>query len=327
VTDPVPFVRVVRSGLEESVHLGDVAVCDADGRVVAFAGDPHRVLFSRSCMKPLQASVSLTSMDEYGDLSDRQVAVMCASHNGEPVHVETVHSLLDLAGLGVEDLQCPPDFPLDQESAMAAGERRRDLHNCSGKHSGKLLACVRAGWDPGTYLDPAHPLQQAILAGVAMGTGLEASAIGVDGCGAPVHGVTLAGMATLFARLTDPERLGVLAAAANRCVSAMLAEPYLVAGRNRVGTALMERTGEVIEKGGAEGLSCSASLPTGLGIAVKTLDGSHRAIPPAVLSVLRQLDLVDDATVEALAPYARPPVLGGGLPVGELEPVVRVQRA
>lgn len=327
MTAPVPLVRVVRSGLQESVHIGDVAVCDADGRVVAFAGDPHRALFSRSCMKPLQAAVSLTSMNSFYDLSDRQVAVMCASHNGEPVHVETVHSLLEWAGLGVDDLQCPPDFPLDQESAVAAGERRRDQHNCSGKHAGKLLACVRAGWETSSYLYPMHPLQQAILRGVTAGTGLEPAAVGVDGCGAPVHAVTLAGMATLFARLTAPERLGELELAARRAVTAMLAQPYLVAGRNRVGTVLMEETGEVIEKGGAEGLSCSASLPAGLGIAVKTADGSHRAIPPAVLSVLRQLGLVGDATLQALSPFARPPVLGGGRPVGEIEAVVELQRA
>ena len=326
MTDSVPLARIVRSGFPESVHVGDVAVCDADGGVVAFAGDPHRALFSRSCMKPLQASVSLTSMGGFDDLTDRQVAVMCASHNGEPIHVETVHSLLGLAGLGVDDLGCPPDFPLDQESAVTAGERRRDLHNCSGKHSGKLLGCVRAGWDTSSYLDPGHPLQQAILSAVAAGTGLASGPVGVDGCGAPVHSVTLAGMATLFARLTTPERLGDLEPAARRAVASMLAEPYLVAGRNRVGTALMERTGDVIEKGGAEGLSCSASIPAGLGIAVKTADGSHRALPPAVLAVLRQLDLVDAATIEAMAAFARPPVLGGGRPVGEIEPLVELSR-
>jgi L-asparaginase II len=326
VTAFVPLARVVRSGIQESVHGGDVAVCDADGRVVAYAGDPHRALFSRSCMKPLQAAVSLTSMNWSGDLSDRQVAVMCASHNGEPIHVETVHSLLDVAGLGVDDLQCPPDFPLDQEWAISSGERRRDQHNCSGKHSGMLLACVRAGWDTSSYLDPTHPLQQRILGAVAVGTGLEPATIGVDGCGAPVHAVTLAGMATMFARLTAPERLGDLALAARRAVESMLAQPYLVAGRNRVGTALMELTGTVIEKGGAEGLSCSASLPAGLGIAVKTADGSHRAIPPTVLSILRQLDLVDGVMLQELAAFAHPTVLGGGRPVGEIESVVQLQR-
>jgi L-asparaginase II len=326
MTASVPLARVVRSGFPESVHVGDVAVCDPDGRVVAFAGDPHRPLFSRSCMKPLQASVSLTAMGA-DDLSERQVAVMCASHNGEPIHVETVRSLLERGGLEVDELRCPPDYPLDQDSAIAAGERRRETHNCSGKHAGKLLACVRAGWERPTYLEPGHPLQERILAAVRVGTGVEDPSIGVDGCGAPVHAVTLAAMATLYARLARPERLGDLEPAARRAIVAMLAEPYLVAGRNRLGTALMERTGDTVEKGGAEGLSCSASLPAGLGIAVKAVDGAYRAIPPAVVAVLRRMDLIDDATVGALAAFARPPVLGGGRPVGEVEPLVELQRA
>jgi L-asparaginase II len=310
------------------VHAGDVAVCDADGRVVAFAGDPHRALYSRSCMKPIQAAVSLAAMGAgAGDLSDRQVAVMCASHNGEPIHVATALSLLELGGLGADDLRCPPDFPLDQESAVAAGERRRITHNCSGKHSGKLLACARAGWDTPTYLDPEHPLQQRVLAGVRVGTGIDDPPIGVDGCGAPVHFVTLAAMATLYARLARPERLGDLGLPAGRAVAAMLSEPYLVAGRNRLGTALMEATGDTIEKGGAEGLSCAASLPAGLGVAIKAADGFHRALPPAMLAVLRQLDLVGDSAMESLQRFARPPVLGGGNPVGEVESVVELTRA
>jgi L-asparaginase II len=320
-----PLARVVRSGLQESVHTGDVAVCDADGTVVAFAGDPNRPLFSRSCTKPLQASVSLSAMGNE-ELPERQLAVMCASHNGEPVHVETVRALLDRAGLDEDDLQNPPDYPLDRDWAATAEERRRITQNCSGKHAGKLLACVRHGWETSSYLDPWHPLQQRILAAVRAGTGIADPTIGVDGCGAPVHGVTLAGMATLYARLARPERLGDLAPSVRRATMAMHSQPYLVAGRNRLGTALMERSPDLIEKGGAEGLSCAASLGAGLGIAVKTSDGSARAIPPVVLSVLRQLDLVDDATLGVLSEYARPHVLGGGRPVGAIEPVVEVSR-
>jgi L-asparaginase II len=307
------------------VHLGDVAVCDADGRVVAFAGDPHRALFSRSCTKPLQASVSLSTMG-MADFPDRELAVMCASHNGEPVHVETVRAILDRAGLGEDDLRNPPDYPLDRDWAASAGSRRRITQNCSGKHAGMLLACVRSGWDTASYLDPAHPLQERIRGAVSIGTGIERPTIGVDGCGAPVHGVTLAGMATLYARLARPERLGDLEPSVRRATTAMRTQPYLVGGRNRLGTALMERSDDLIEKGGAEGLSCAASLGGGLGIAVKTADGAHRAIPPVMLAVLRALDLVDDGTLDALGEFTRPSVLGGGQPVGAIEPVVDVQR-
>jgi L-asparaginase II len=251
---------------------------------------------------------------------------MCASHNGEPVHVETVRAILDRAGLGEDDLRNPPDYPLDRDWAASAGSRRRITQNCSGKHAGMLLACVRSGWDTASYLDPAHPLQERIRGAVSIGTGIERPTIGVDGCGAPVHGVTLAGMATLYARLARPERLGDLEPSVRRATTAMRTQPYLVGGRNRLGTALMERSDDLIEKGGAEGLSCAASLGGGLGIAVKTADGAHRAIPPVMLAVLRALDLVDDGTLDALGEFTRPSVLGGGQPVGAIEPVVDVQR-
>ena len=277
-------------------------------------------------MKPLQASVSLQAMPDE-ELSDRQVAVMCASHNGEPVHVETMASLLERGGLGFGNLRCPPDFPLDPDEAARAGTRRPELHNCSGKHAGKLLACVRSGWPVDTYLDPDHPLQRRILAGVRAGTGLEDVPVGVDGCGSPVHAVTVAAMATLYARLARPERLEGLEGPARRAVGAMRAEPYLVAGRGRLDTAVMEASGAIVVKVGAEGLVCAAALEPGLGVAVKVADGTARAAGPALLEVLGQLGLLDASRFEGLAPHARPPVLGGGRPVGELEPVVRIATA
>jgi L-asparaginase II len=242
------------------------------------------------------------------------------------VHVETVGALLERAGLGEDHLGCPPDYPLDRDWAASAGERHRITHNCSGKHAGKLLACVRAGWDTASYLQPAHPLQRRILDAVALGTGVAEPSVGVDGCGAPVHWVTLAGMATLYARLVRPERLGGLEPFARRATTAMSTQPYLVAGRNRLATALMERSNDLIEKGGAEGLSCAASRSAGLGIAVKAADGSHRAVPPAMLAVLRRLDLIDDAMVAALPEFAHPSVLGGGHRVGSVEPAVELHR-
>jgi L-asparaginase II len=331
MTESAPLVRVIRSGLEESVHLGHVAVCDRDGQLVAHAGEPARPLYSRSAMKPLQAAVSMSAMspkdlDGRDRLSDAQVAVMCASHNGEDVHVETVRSVLARGGLGVEALGCPPDWPIDQEAMAHAGERRRELHNCSGKHAGKLLSCARAGWDVASYLDPSHPLQQRILAAVESGTGIESPRIGVDGCGSPVHGVTVAAMATLYARLGEAGRWEGLSPHVDRAVKAMLAQPYLVAGRDRVDTAVMEVGDGVVVKAGAEGLICSSIPAGGLGIAIKVADGSARAAGPALIEVLRQLDLIDQTQVERLAAHARPPVLGGGSPVGELEPLVELRR-
>jgi L-asparaginase II len=317
VTHSEPLVRVIRSGLEESVHLGDAAVCDAEGRLLAFAGDPARSLFARSSMKPLQAAVSLSAM-EGEDLSDREVAVMCASHNGEPIHVETVAGLLERGDLGFDDLRCPPGWPLDLEEMATSGRPRRELNNCSGKHAGKLLACVRSGWDREGYLDPDHPLQRRILEAVLAGTGLEEVHVGVDGCGAPVHGLLLSSMATLFARLARPDTLDGLAPHVSRATDAMVAEPYLVAGRDRVDTALMEAAPGVFVKVGAEGLICCGVPERGIGVALKIADGGSRAAAPAVISALRELDVLDDEQMARLADHARPPVLGGGRPVGEL---------
>jgi L-asparaginase II len=291
-------------------------VCDAEGRLVAFAGNPDRVVFARSCMKPLQAAVSLSLIGD--ELTDREVAVMSASHNGEPVHVETVAALLARGGLGFDALRCPPGWPLDQQSMARAGEQRRELHNCSGKHAGMVLACRRSGWDLETYREPSHPLQARITEAVLRATGLEQVRTGVDGCGVVVHGMELSLMATLFARLAAPAAWADLEGPVARATAAMRARPYLVAGRNRVDTALMEATPDLVVKAGAEGLLCASSLSRGIGVAVKVADGGARADAPALIHALSQLGVLDDGAVETLASHARPAVLGGGLPVGEM---------
>lgn len=320
----VPLVRAIRSGFEESLHVGSVAVADADGRLMAFAGDPHRVAFARSAMKPLQAAVSLSLCGD--PLRDREVAVMCASHNGEPVHVEAVRSLLDRAELQPESLRCPPALPSDPVAAASMAAPRPEIHNCSGKHAGMLLACVRRGFDPGRYTEPDHPLQAAVLEAVRRAAG-EPRALGVDGCGVPVHALTLQGLATIYARLVRPDRLGGLAATATRAAGAMRAEPYLVAGAARVCTAVMKAIPGVIVKVGAEGLVCAGIERLGLGVAVKSEDGAARAQAPAIVHALRLLGATEPVHDEALRTYAHPPLLGGGRPVGELVPAFTLRRA
>jgi L-asparaginase II len=321
----VPLVRVVRSGLEESVHLGHVAVCDADGRLVASAGDPRRPVFARSCMKPLQAAVSLAAIGDLR-LSDREIAVMCSSHNAEPIHLGAVRSLLKRAGMGPSALQTPPAWPLDEQEMARAQHRNPQFHDCSGKHAGMLLACMRAGWDPATYLQRSHPLQRRVLRAVQRGTDVEEVAIGVDGCGAPVHGVPLAAMATMYARFAETERMGPLAEQTDRAIEAMLGEPYLVGGRDRDDTAVMQATGDVVVKEGAEALDCAAVLSSGLGVAVKIADGSYRAAGPALIHALEQVGGLEPSHMTALAERARPAVRGGDRPVGDLEPVFTLRR-
>src|ERR1700675_1328784 len=162
----VPLISIFRSGLRESEHLGHVAVCDSQGHLVAWAGDPDLPVFARSCMKPVQASVSLREAAE--DLPDRELAVMCASHNGEPVHIAAVRKVLARAGLGSTALGNPPGWPIDKMSMARALSPNREMHDCSGKHAGMLLACVRAGWNRGEYLSPDHPLQRRVLDAVVL---------------------------------------------------------------------------------------------------------------------------------------------------------------
>ena len=141
---PAPLVRIVRSGLEESVHHGHVAVCDVDGRILAAVGDPRRRVFARSSMKPLQAAVSLRRIDD--PIAEDLVAIACASHNGEPDHVRAVRRLLRAGGLTEAAIRCPPALPSRGEDARRVGRPRRVFHNCSGKHAAMVVAAEAGGW-------------------------------------------------------------------------------------------------------------------------------------------------------------------------------------
>ena len=320
-----PLVRVVRSGLQESIHLGHVAVCDAAGRLIASIGDPRTLVFARSCMKPVQAAVSLAAIGDL-PLSDREIAVMCSSHNAEPIHLGAVRALLRRASLGPSALRTPPAWPMDEWEMARAQHPNPQFHDCSGKHAGMLLACVRAGWDPTSYLRRSHPLQRRILTAVQRATGESHVELGVDGCGAPVHGVPLAAMATMYARLAETLRMGPLAEAIDRAIEAMLSEPYLVGGRERDDTAVMQATGDVVAKEGAEALNCAAVLASGFGVAVKIADGGSRAAGPALIESLAQVGGLEVAHLDALADRHRPAVRGGGEAVGGLEPVFMLRR-
>ena len=215
---------------------------------------------------------------------------------------------------------------MEPEARRAAAGPRRITHNCSGKHAGMLLACERSGAELASYLEPSHPLQREIVRAVRSATGVQRPAVGVDGCGAPVHGLPLRGMATLFARLARPERLGRLGERAARAVAAMRSAPYLVAGRGRSDTRLMEAVPGLVCKVGAEGLHCAAVLDAGIGVAVRIDDGGDRAAAPALVRTLDLLGVLDEGQRARLASVAAPPVLGGGRPVGRFEVGFRLRR-
>jgi L-asparaginase II len=290
----VPLVQVVRSGLVESVHLGDVAVCDANGRLLASIGDPDHAAFARSCMKPLQAAVSLSAIDV--EVPDTEVAVMCSSHNGEAVHVRAVRSLLRRGSLTEADLQTPAARPFDAEAAVRTRRPEPILHDCSGNHAGILVASARAGWSIATYRSRRHPYHRRLLPLIRELAGAD-PVVGVDGCGIPVHGLPLRAHATMYARLATTSDPFI-----DRAIAAMRSEPYLVGGRDRVDTAIMQAVPDLVVKEGAEALDCAASVTAGVGIAVKIADGGYRAVGPATVAVLDQLGLLPSGARRRLRP-------------------------
>lgn len=302
--------EVVRSGLVEGVHFGAVVVLAADGSVRHAVGDPNQVVYARSAMKPMQAA----GMLRVGlDLPDDLLALVCASHSGEPRHVDGVRRILDDVGLVESALQNTPRLPMHEASARAvvrAGGAEASVYaDCSGKHAGMLATCVANGWPVDGYLDPAHPLQSVLRAEFEQSVGEPAAHAGVDGCGAPVWACRLAALAGGFARaVTDPP-----ASWLRRAADAMRAFPEMVGGTDRAVTGLMRAVPGLLAKEGAEGIY-AAALPDGTAVAVKISDGAFRAAEPVLVSALQRMGV----PAAAVAPYGEVPVLGHGRRVGEV---------
>jgi L-asparaginase II len=300
--------EVVRSGFVEGRHHGAVVALRPDGGTAFAVGEVAAPVFPRSSNKPMQAvAVLRAGLDLAPDL----LALVAASHSGEPAHVERVRRMLADAGLDTSALQNTPDLPLDVAAARAhlrAGGEPDALHqNCSGKHAGMLAACVRAGWSIEDYRDVDHPLQRLVRATVEEAAGEPVAAVGVDGCGAPLLAISLLGLARAFRWLV----LAADGTPQRRVADAMRAHPELVGGTGRDVTALMSGLPGCLAKDGAEGVY-AAALPDGTAVAVKIADGASRARAPVLVAALRRLGV--DAPV--LAELAETPVLGHGEPVG-----------
>ena len=307
-------VRCLRGGVVESVHRIHVAVVDPDGQRVAEAGDPERKAFYRSGAKPLQALplVEEGVADSLG-MSEADLAVCCASHNAEAEHLAAVRSVLEKADRTPEDLECGPHPPLRKEvaeSLLREGREFTALHNnCSGKHAGMLALAAVKGWPVRGYVSEDHPVQRRMLDEVARWTERPASEIGTgtDGCGVLSFAVPLSTMAVVFARLARAAADGEEGPA--RIVAAMTGHPFLVAGTDRLDTAVMEEAGEALfVKTGAEGVHCAGLPGRGLGVALKVEDGGRRASDPALVRVLEELEVLTPEEAEALSAYRRPSV-------------------
>jgi L-asparaginase II len=310
-------VEVTRGGVVESVHSVAACAVDPSGAVAFACGDVDEPVFLRSSAKPFigAAIVESGAAERYG-FGARELAVICASHNGEPFHVEAVRGILRTIGLDESALQCgthPPSYEPAATALLAQGLAPSAIHNnCSGKHAGILAMCTHLGFNPATYLEAEHPVQRRILTFCARLSDDDPNrwTVGIDGCGIPVYATPLLKAALAFARFATLEGVTDSDARALQTVrEAMAAEPTYVGGTGRFDTALIVATkGRIVCKGGAEAVHGDALLRERLGLVLKIRDGSRRATPPAATALLGALGALEPGELEALAPFASPDV-------------------
>lgn len=329
MNDPI-LVEVTRGKSVESRHRGAYVACDAYGRVVVEAGDIDRPVFPRSAVKAIQALPFLESgaADAFG-FTNREIAMACASHNGEEAHVAAARAMLEAAGIGEDALECGAHWSSD-ETTFLSQSRSMDApgaihNNCSGKHASFLCACRHAGLELKGYVKAGHEYQRMIAATMTEVTGVEHDErnMGIDGCAIPTYAVPLRALAQGFARMATGQGIAQgRAIAAHRALRACMAEPFYVAGSRRFDTRLMqEADGRIFVKVGAEGVFCAAVPELGIGIALKCEDGAPRAAEAMIASVLAKVLPANDPFHETLAGFRISPVLNrNGEQVGEIRP-------
>jgi L-asparaginase II len=313
-TEALPVLaEIVRSGFVEGVHRGRLVLLDADGSVALEVGDARETVLPRSCSKLMQA---VGMLDAGLELDGELLAIAAGSHAAQEFHIDAVRKILAGAGLDEGALRTPAARPSD-EAALAhfyrtGGTDAPIYFNCSGKHAAMLATSARNGWPTESYLDPAHPVQLAARAAIERLTGEQVKAEAVDGCGAPLLGFSLVGLARAF-------RACVLAEPGSherRVADAMRAYPQYVSGEEALDAAAMRAVPGLLAKIGAEAVY-AAALPDGRALAFKIDDGAKRVVPAVLAEALRRLDV----PAADVAGFGRVPLLGGGVPVGELRPV------
>jgi L-asparaginase II len=326
-----PLIQTERGGLAECVHFGAVAVVDAGGRLLASAGHVQQLTFTRSTLKPFQALPFMEAGGaEHFKLDDAQLALLCASHNGEDRHVAQVDRLLAASRLGYKRLKCGCHTPYFVELGVKGpgGPHDERHHNCSGKHAGFLAYCVQHGLPLETYLAAEHPLQQAIARELARVMELKSDemAAGTDGCSAPNYAVPLSGLALGYARLAAGSASPVLGASLARLSQAMRSHPELVSGSARNDEAFMRiGRGDWVSKVGADGVQAIGSCSRQIGLAIKIADGSKPALFAAAVEAMDQLGWLDAQQRQALQPWRAAEICSiKGEQVGARRPVFKL---
>lgn len=286
---PAIEVRLLREGIVESTHRVQAVLCDDRGRILSIAGNSETSAFIRSALKPFQALAVIATgiLERYG-LNDRDLAIICSSHQGTLAQIRQVFKILWRCDVDPSVLQCP----------IPAGKQSPLEYNCSGKHAGMIAVCQQRQWPINTYLQYNHPVQKLILSQVAelMRMPPQELIIARDDCGAPTFFMQLGQMASLYAQLGSGDNLAM-----ERIIRAMTHHPNLVAGEGAFDTELMRLTdGELVSKSGAEGIQCISRVGMGLGMAIKVMDGAKRAKYAVAIQLLKQMGWITPSIAETL---------------------------
>ncbi len=342
----LPILELTRGPIVESIHYGAIAIVDSHNNLLAAHGDPQATSFLRSAAKPFQAIPLIENEGHLRwGLSQKEIAIICASHGGTDEHAATVGSIQNKIGVSDDNLLCGTHPPLDPDTAFAIRARQEEpapkQHNCSGKHTGMLALAQLMDVPMVDYINPQHPIQKEILRAFCgmCRIDLEAVIMGTDGCSAPNFAIPLQNAAAGFARLCDPHDLPERRATACRTITtAMTSYPEMVAGPGRFDTHLMQAAkGTIVAKVGAEGYFCIGIMPgtinadsPGIGIAIKISDGDQksRVRPAVILEILNQIGALDKAQLETLASFGPSYPLRNWrkLLVGELRPIVNLNQ-
>lgn len=331
----VPLAEVTRGGFVESVHFGMIAVVDLKGRLQASTGVPDRIIFTRSACKPFQAIpfVSRGGPGQFG-LTQAEVAVTCASHSGETMHVDAVRSILQKIGVDENALLCGSHVPYSYrqkgKAGMSPDEFSPVFNNCSGKHAGMLGLCKLLDVSTDDYLNSNHPVQQEIKSSVShfMGVSEMDMVTGIDGCSAPNYALPLKNMAWAFAKLAAAGADSHYGTAPSEIFDAMTKHPRMVSGAGRGDLTLMDGgQGDWVTKVGGESVQGVGVRSKGIGIAVKIADGNTRAITPVIIEILSQLGLVTNAAGSSLEEARRPVILNHrNIETGDIRPVFELNK-
>lgn len=300
---PAPLVEITRGDVVERIHYGHIVVIQGDKKILFSHGNPYKKTYMRSSAKPVQVLPLLTSGgDRRFGLTDREIAIMCASHYCEPVHIETLESILGKTGLKESHLNCGYSHSLKFEYALELAARQVPLNqlynDCSGKHLGMLTLCLHKNYPLENYVSPEHPVQQEILESFCdfCEVGKKTVGIAIDGCSAPVFALPLYNMALAYLKLSNPDSFELDSKTRQSCrkiFDAMNAHPEIISGTGGFCTELIgSLNGKLIGKIGADGVYCVGIKDYNIGLAVKIEDGNMNVLSTVVLEVLSTLGIL-----------------------------------